>query len=247
LPDLLRRLHLTLISLNERIIQADLPDNIRLTINNFFADAIMYMVGLTTNFIGYLMNFATRAIEIIVIPVLAYYFLKDWRVIKSFILSRFSSELRPRVYLLIKETSKVISQYIRGQILICIIMGLIVFCGLYIMGVEYPLILGILAAITETIPFLGPILGAVPGIFIAYLISPELTVKVTIFYIIAHQFEKHIIIPNIMGKAINLHPAVIILSLLIGAHLFGVMGMVLAVPVAAVLRVFLKHLWSYEG
>jgi predicted PurR-regulated permease PerM len=247
LPELLKKLHITLISLNERFIHADIPDNIRATITRAFSETVMYLASLTTQFLTRLLQFATTAIELIVTPVLAYYFLKDWRKIKTAFLSLFSITLRPRANALLKETGLVIGHYIKGQIVISIIMGVMVFGGMSFMGVEYPLILAVFAALTETIPILGPIIGAIPALFLSYLISPILTLKVLIFYIVVHQIETNIIIPNIMGKAINLHPAAIILSILAGAHLFGVVGMVLAVPVTAVLKIFLKHLWRYEG
>jgi predicted PurR-regulated permease PerM len=104
----------------------------------------------------------------------------------------------------------------------------------------------LLAALTETIPIIGPIIGAVPAILLAYLVSPALALKVLIFFLVIHQLENHIIVPKIMGHNIALHPVVIIISLLIGGQLMGIIGMMLAVPIAAILKVVLKHLWYQE-
>jgi len=136
-----------------------------------------------------------------------------------------------------------VSAYIRGQAIISIIIGFIVFSGMYLSGVGYPLVLGLLAACTETIPIVGPIVGSIPAIMLAYLVSPSLSFKVILFYIIVHQLENHIIVPNIMGHTINLHPVVVIISLLIGYQLLGIAGMMVAVPVTALLRVLIKNLW----
>lgn len=144
------------------------------------------------------------------------------------------------------EMAVVVSNYIRGQVLISIIMGLMVFCGMYFLQVDYPLVLGLLSTLTETIPILGPIVGAIPAIVLAYLVSPVLATKVAVFYIILHQLENHIIVPNVMGHTIDLHPTLVIISLLIGGHLYGIAGMILAVPVAAILKVLLRHLWNLD-
>jgi len=96
--------------------------------------------------------------------------------------------------------------------------------------------------LTETIPIVGPIIGAVPAVLLAYLISPALALKVTVFYIVVHQLDSHVIVPNIMGHTIALHPVVVIISVLVAAQLFGIIGMILAVPVAALLRIFIRHL-----
>jgi len=139
--------------------------------------------------------------------------------------------------------SLVISAYIRGQVIISIIIGIFVFSGMYLLGVDYPLVLGLLAACTESIPIIGPIIGSVPAIMLAYLISPTLAFKVIIFYILVQFLENQIVVPNIMGHTIDLHPVAIIISLLIGSQLWGIIGMMLAVPVAALLRVLIKQLW----
>jgi len=90
------------------------------------------------------------------------------------------------------------------------------------------------------------IIGACPAIFLAYLASPYLAAKVVLFYLVVHQLENHIIVPNIMGRTISLHPAAIILSLLIGGQLAGIVGMIAAVPITALLKVILKHIWRHE-
>jgi len=105
------------------------------------------------------------------------------------------------------------------------------------------LVLGLLAAATESIPIIGPIIGSVPAIMLAYLVSPILAFKVIIFYITVQLIENHIVVPNIMGHTIDLHPVIVIISLLIGSQLWGIIGMMLAVPAAAILRVLIRQLW----
>ena len=156
----------------------------------------------------------------------------------------FAVESRERTRNVIEEMALVISGYIRGQVLISIVIGVIVFCGMYLLEIDYPLVLGLLAACTETIPIIGPIVGSVPAIMLAYLVAPALACKVIVFYIIVHQLENHIVVPNIMGHTIALHPVVVIISLLIGGQLLGIIGMMMAVPATAILRVIVRQLWN---
>ena len=107
-------------------------------------------------------------------------------------------------------------------------------------------VLGFWAILAETVPVVGPIMGAVPAIFIAYGQSPEAALHVAIFYAVYYQLDANFLMPKIMGQRLDLHPVLVIRSLLVGAKLFGILGMVFAVPVAAVYRVLYKELWHAE-
>lgn len=205
-----------------------------------------FSIDLAKKIVNSIFGLASSIIELVIVPVLTYYFLKDWQIIKENIVFLFSQRTRDKARNIIEEMGIVVSGYIRGQFVVSFIVGFFVFCGMYGFGVEYPLVLGLLAGITEAIPIIGPIIGAVPAILLAYTVAPFLALKVAVFYFLVQQFENHIIVPNVMGQAIDLHPITVILSLLIGGQLFGITGMVLAVPVSAILKVLLKHLWITE-
>lgn len=220
------------------------PENLSNMVEQIVSSAAAYSIDLTKRIINAVFSFATRIIELIVVPVLTYYFLKDWQVLKESFVANFAIENREKARRIIDELAAVVSGYIRGQFLVSITIGFTVFCGMYLLGVEYPLVLGLLATLTETIPIIGPIIGAAPAILLAYLGSPSLALKVLIFFIVVHQIENHVIVPNIMGHTIDLHPTTIIISLLIGGQMFGIVGMILAVPVTALLKVLIRHLWD---
>ncbi|MDF2572842.1 MAG: yhhT 2 [Sporomusa sp.] len=246
LPKLISRINILSILIEQRANSTQVPENIRLLITNGLSDAAAYAVTLMRNAINAVFTLATQIIELVVVPVLTYYFLKDWRSLKAGVITLFPPSSQARAVSVIEEMAVVVSNYIRGQVLISVIMGLMVFSGMYYLRVDYPLVLGLLATFTETIPILGPIIGAIPAILLAYLASPVLATKVAAFYIILHQIENHIIVPNIMGHTIDLHPVLVIVSLLIGGQLYGIAGMILAVPVAALLKVILRHLWYLD-
>ncbi|SFL81724.1 AI-2E family transporter [Pelosinus propionicus] len=243
LPNLISKIQNIAIKIQQRAQLLDLPANINTFIEQAIASAASFSADLARRILQAAFGFASSIVELVVVPVLAYYFLKDWSILKDKIVSLFTVESRERVRKIIEEMSLVISAYIRGQVIISIIIGIFVFSGMYMLGVDYPLVLGLLAACTESIPIIGPIIGSVPAIMLAYLISPTLAFKVIIFYILVQLIENQIVVPNIMGHTIDLHPVVIIISLLIGGQLWGIIGMMLAVPVAALLRVLIRQLW----
>lgn len=242
LPSIIARLQDVSLVIVERTSSLDLPTSIRSILDQGLSSAASFSLDFVKRMILAAFSVASRVIELVVIPVLVYYFLKDGEVMQQAVINLFTANYRELARTILQEMAVTIGAYIHGQMLISIIMSAMVFSGLYIMGVDYPLVIALLAFLTETIPIIGPIIGAVPALLIAYLISPALALKVTIFYIIVHQLDSHVIVPNIMGHTIALHPVVVIISVLIAGQMFGIMGMILAVPIAALLRVFIRHL-----
>lgn len=243
LPKLILKIQDIAVRIQQRAKLLDVPANINTLIEQTIASAASFSADLARRILQAAFGFASSIVELVIVPVLTYYFLKDWNILKEKIISLFTVESRNKVRKIIEEMSLVISAYIRGQVIISIIIGIFVFSGMYMLGVDYPLVLGLLAACTESIPIIGPIIGSVPAIMLAYLISPILAIKVIIFYIIVQLIENQIVVPNIMGHTIDLHPVIIIISLLIGGQLWGIFGMMLAVPAAALLRVLIRQLW----
>lgn len=246
LPDLLARIQRITAAIEARAIEVTLPHNVPNLVEQAISSAAGFSVDFARRILNTIFSFASRIIELVVVPVLTFYFLRDWKSLRESFISIFSMSHRRNVRSIIEEMAATVSGYIRGQFWISITIGLLVFSGMYLLGVDYPLVLGLLATLTETIPIIGPIVGAVPAILLAYLASPALAVKVLLFFLIVHQIENHVIVPNIMGHTIDLHPATIIISLLIGGQLYGVVGMILAVPATALLKVLLKHLWDSD-
>jgi predicted PurR-regulated permease PerM len=109
------------------------------------------------------------------------------------------------------------------------------------------MVIGLLAAITEWIPIVGPIVGAVPAILLGATVDLSLAIKVLLFYIVIQQVDSHLIMPQVMGAIISIHPVVIVLALLVSGTLFGIAGMILTVPATAVLQILCKHLWFYDS
>lgn len=131
--------------------------------------------------------------------------------------------------------------WMRGQLVLSFIIGLLVFIGLSLLGIRYAAVLGLLAGILEFIPYVGPIFAAVPALLIAFSQGGSVTfVLVFIMYIIVQQFENHFLVPKVMQRAVGLNPIFSIVAILVGAKLAGVPGALLAIPVATSLSVFLQ-------
>lgn len=127
-----------------------------------------------------------------------------------------------------------LGRWFQGQLLLGCVVGVSVFAGLSVIGVPYALVLGLIAGIFEIVPIVGPLFSALLGVAVAVLISPFLAALTLLFYLIVQQVEAHVLVPLLMRRIMGLNPVVVIVALLIGAKLGGVLGMVLAVPMAAV-------------
>ncbi len=144
-----------------------------------------------------------------------------------------------------------IGGWLRGQLLLCIVVGLETYIGFFILAllgvnIEYKETLAVIAAITEIIPIAGPLIGMVPALLIALNQHPIYVIWVAILYLIVQQTENNILVPIIMKHAVGLNPVIIIIAMLIGAKFFGLVGVVLAIPLTTAIGIFLKDLQVHD-
>jgi predicted PurR-regulated permease PerM len=133
-----------------------------------------------------------------------------------------------------------IGRWLQGQVLLGMLVGVLVFLGLTILGIKYALMLAALAFICELIPIFGPIIAAAPAVGIAFLQSPTLALEVVVLYIIIQQFESHLIYPVVVRKIVGLPSILVIVSMIVGGTLGGFWGILLAIPISAVVAEFLS-------
>ena len=179
-------------------------------------------------------------VTMITVPVLTFYFLKDADSIAAFVQKMVPPISRPWVYPLARQLDEVLGGFIRGQLIVAMIVGILSGAALLILGIDFAVILGILAGITNIIPYLGPFIGAIPAVFIALLTSPLRTLWVIVAFVVIQQVESSLISPKIVGERVGLHPSLVILSLLVGGALLGLVGLIIAVPLAGMIRVLMK-------
>ena len=152
--------------------------------------------------------------------------------IKKFIVSVTPDRFRDYAAGFAMRVKEKIGKWMLGQLLLMFIIFVLDAIGLYLVGVPYALILAIFAGVMEIVPYIGPIISAVPGIILGFLISPTTGFLALLVYLIAQQVENHVIVPQVMKKAVGLNPVATIIALLVGLRLGGAMGAILAIPVA---------------
>jgi predicted PurR-regulated permease PerM len=193
--------------------------------------------GLLSNF-SQLTRFFEGLLSALSLLVLTFFLITDTQSIESSVLNAFPMAKKVVIRQFLGNLASQMGIYIRGQVFVMSLMGLLIWAGLSILGVKYALFLGFIAFLLSIIPILGALLGSGVGIFIAFGQSPMLALWAGLVYFVAHLVESNFLAPLILGKAISLHPFWILCSLLIGGTLYGIEGVLLAIPVAITIRLF---------
>lgn len=190
------------------------------------------LTNLSKNIFSTTVGVFSGIISVVVVFSLAFYMSVEEDGIRKFIISAFPDKYKNYAADLTFRIKDKIGKWMLGQLLLMLIIFAIDAVGLYFVGVPYALILGIFAGIMEIVPYIGPIISAIPGVILGFLISPTTGFLALLVYLIAQQLENHIITPQVMKKAVGLNPVATIIALLVGARLGGVMGAILSIPVA---------------
>jgi predicted PurR-regulated permease PerM len=187
--------------------------------------------------------------SIVLIIVVSVYMLLDMGRLSAAVDRRFPP--RPDSGSLIPRIESALAGYVRGQVLLSLIIGVSAGVGLWVLGTlgwaegmdQYALLFGAWVGFMELIPYLGPWLGAIPPVTYALIVDPVSAIWVTLLFLGIHQIEGHIVVPNVMGSALRLHPLLVIFGLLAGGEIYGLAGIFVALPLLAVLRA----LWEFAG
>ena len=178
---------------------------------------------------------------------LTFYFMFDAERLFVLCIELFPKREQSKVRNLLEEIGRVIGQYIRGNLVISLICILVIYGGLLLLRIPFALPLAIFTGIMDLLPVVGPILGAIPALILGFAISPLTGVLVLVLYVAYKEVEDVILGPAIYNKALNLSAALVFLSVVIGAGMFGVLGAFLALPVAASIPVLLRYKANYES
>lgn len=214
-------------------IEDSLPPDFRQTFEDAITRASTLVVDALGTVVRATVEWVAHIVEIILVPILAFYFLADLPTLKDELLRFLPISARRPVLLITHRLDRILAGYVWGQIILMVIAGVMVWAVLLILGVPFPLLLGVVAGITRGIPIIGPVLGAVPIVGLALLQSVPLGVAVLVFFAVLQFVESKLILPLVLGRQLGVHAATIILALLIGDAIFGIVGMFLAAPVAA--------------
>jgi len=181
---------------------------------------------------------------ILIVPFILFYMLLDGDKLPDSLVRYLPVRHRKEARSVLRDMDRALSSYIQGQAIVSLFVGMLALIGYLIIGLDYALILAIVATVTNVVPLVGPIIGSTPAVIVGLIISPGMALRALIVMVVVQQLESMIISPRVMGKKISSHPVTIILVILAAGKLAGLLGILLAIPAFAVLRVILSHIYS---
>lgn len=224
------------------IPQANITD----AINQIRSQVTNFATSAATNALNIVFIVTNTFIDIIIILVMSFYFTLDGEHIRNSLMGIFPERYKKPVELFEESLNRVVGNYIRGQLTLAVIIGVLAGVGCAFLGLRsYALIIGVLAFIFETIPMVGPALASIPAILISLLLPDPFprTFWIIIYFVCIQAVESNILGPRIVGHAVGLHPVASLLALIIGAQLFGAFGALLATPIVAAAWVVIASLY----
>ena len=174
---------------------------------------------------------------------MAFYWLTSRETTLALLLLLSPKVQRPRVHAIWNDIEFRLGAYVRGQAILMVLIGVASYVGLFLLGVPFAPALALIAGITEAIPIVGPLIGAVPAVIVAFTVSPVTGLLVAALYGVIQALENNVLVPRIMSSNVGLNPLVIIIAIVAGSALNGVVGAVLAIPLAGALQVLAQHIW----
>jgi len=222
-------------------VSVDIKDVLLREINSGIIMVQNYIANLLKKSLTGLIELVTMLFDILLSMVIAYYFIKDAELFKSIALSLVPRRWRNGISGTGRDINSILSSFIQGQLIASLIVGIMEIIGLSIVNVKYPIILGIIGGLANVIPYFGPIIGAVPAVAVALTESPVKVIWVVLVFAIVQQIDSSFISPKIIEGGVGLHPVTTILVVLIGGGFFGIVGMLVSVPIAAILKVVAKR------
>ena len=236
--------------MNTRYENYKIPEEVQVEINKKINSAVGELAPMIPAFLGTLaLSIVSYLPWLILIPILSFFFLKDANMFRISFLRVFpSGRWRSRAEMILADINKTLASYTRAQLFSCILIGFICTAAFYILGLNYALLLGILAAIFEFIPLIGPLIIGVTATLVAGVSgSPWTAVYVAIFLVVLRMLQDYVFYPRIVRGSIHLHPLGIILAVLAGEQIGGIPGVFLSIPLIALVSVVYKHILEQSG
>lgn len=223
-----------------------LPDALRRGVEAALSQFEQNLTSYATRLIFMLTSTVSAVFIAFVVPFLVFYMLKDARAMGRAFIHLVPKPYRSQAKEILSSVDTTLGSYVRGQLLVMVAVGILTYAGFLVVGMPYALLLALFLAAMDIIPYLGPFIGAAPALILAFSISPTMALKVLIVNLIVQQCEGNLISPQIMGRTLHLHPMAIVAALLLGGEIGGVLGMICAVPVLAVVKVVYTNIRDFQ-
>lgn len=227
-------------NLSKKYIAIEIPAEVRNVVDNMINEVRQFGISVIKQAPGATINLISAIINMVVSPVIAFYFIKDSKRIKVFILRAFPQSRRVQIENFVGTVNHALGGFIKGQLAVAFIVGVLLSIALMIIGVRYAIIIGMVAGLFNIIPYFGPVVGIILASLVAAFDNPIKIIFIVISFIAIQQIDNFFISPNIMRYQVGVHPVMVIFSLILGGSLFGFLGLILAVPITAVCQELLK-------
>ncbi len=179
---------------------------------------------------------------VVTILILSFYLLVEAHALFEWSSRFLPDSSRAHLAAVARESVRKVSAWLGAQFILAAVMGTFAAVGLGLLGVPYFYVVALIAALGETIPIVGPVIGGISAVAVALSVSPRLALTVGVYFLALHQLEANILVPKIMEKRVGVSPVTVMIALLIGGSLWGLMGAILAIPTAAILSVIVEEL-----
>jgi len=198
--------------------------------------------GITSNFFKTTLGVFSGMVQVVAILAITFYLISSENGMRNFIKALVPYKHKSYAVILTSKVQTLIARWMLGQLILSGFIFLLTFIGLTLLGVKFALALALLAGLLELVPYLGPVLSAIPAAFVAFVQAPTLALFVIVLYIIVQQVENYVLVPKIMGRTIGANPLIILVAVLAGFNIAGIIGMLLAVPIVAAVSVLIREL-----
>ncbi|WCG28141.1 AI-2E family transporter [Enterococcus durans] len=188
---------------------------------------------------------ATVLVAVLTMPFILFYLLKDGKQLAPYFVKFLPTRMRKQTLKVLGEMNDQVSSYIRGQLTVAFAVAIMFMIGFAIIGLDYAVTLGIVAGFLNLIPYLGSFLAMIPAVFLAIVAGPVMLVKVLIVFALEQTIEGRLISPLVLGNQLAIHPVTILLVLLTSGKLFGIIGVILGIPVYAAAKVIISHVFEW--
>lgn len=221
-----------------------IPTEVNETINNITSNLQSYIEMAMSFIFGFIGEFISILFALVLIPFFLFFMLKDGEKFVPFITQYFKKKKGDNIRSLLGKIDEALTSFIQGQLIVALCIGVLLYIGYSIIGLNYAMTLAIFGMVICVIPFIGPYLAVTPAIIVGFFQDPYMPIWVAIVMIVAQQIEGNLVSPNVMGKALHLHPLTVITVVLAAGSIGGLVGMLFAIPIYAVVKTVISHFYE---
>ncbi|MNZ85596.1 AI-2 transport protein TqsA [compost metagenome] len=243
IPNFLAMLDVQIRNLGEdsflsKILPSD--SNLLTNLTDYLSKGVAFLSNYLSSFVSFLSQFA---IVLFTFPILLYYMLKEGHRFKRGLAKLFPVRYRRTVYRVTRDMDKALNNYIIGRVIVNVALGILMFIGFIIIGLPYALLLTVIAVILNFIPMFGAIISSVPIVIIGLIQSPSTGIWALVIILVAQQIQDNVISPYVFGKKLDIHPVTTILLVLGSGNWFGIIGMLVVIPVYMMLKIVWRRIY----